>query len=203
MRLFLFLSYRTFLLCFIIVPLLLSCSPMMRFERYRTYFPNSIDGLYRLSSDIENVVFDKYTINGTKFILLAEPYWYNANLEEIRKNITGCRFLFKIFTKAEYTVTYRLMKATIETSSFTIDIDKNDMKINEVVFVSSEVTTRSDGYKVETMLSNLYRFPCPRDMKYSITVLIEEEKEDGTKSMYEFKYFFFLKKKDNWIRLIS
>ena len=176
---------------------------MARFERYRTYFPNSIDGLYRLSSDIENTVFDKYTINGTKFILLAEPYSYDADWEEIRKKITGCQFLIKIFTKAECTVTYRLLKATIDTSSFTMDIDINDMKINAIVFVSSETATRSDGYKVETMLSNCYRFPCPKDMKYSITVLIEEEKEDETNSIYELKYYYFLKKKDNWIRLIS
>jgi hypothetical protein len=174
---------------------------MIRFERYRVYFPISTDGLYRLSDDIENAVFDKYTIKGTKFILLADPYWYDANWEEIRKSITGCKFLLKVFTKVECTVTYRLLKTTIDTSSFTMDID--DMEISEVIFTSSETATRSDGYKVKTMLSNYYRFPCPKDMKYSITVLIEEEKEDGTKSIYKFKYFYFLEKKDHWIRLIA
>jgi len=171
-------------------------------ERHRIYFPQSTDELYRHSDDIDNPVFDKYTVNGTKFILLSEMYWYQADWRDLRDDMSGCKFLLRIYTKEKDTITYRILKATIDTTSFSMDIDINKLDENEVVFYPSNAA-RQDGYKVKTILSHTYRFPRPKDMKYSITVLIEEEKDNGEKNQYEFVYYFFLKKKDRWFDMIG
>ena len=171
---------------------------MFQFGRYRVYFTQSPEKHYALSGDIKNSVFDKYTVNDTKFILLAEPYWFDVDWKH--KDIAGGKFSLHIYTKPEISATYRLLKATIKTSSFSMDV--YDMEEAEAVFYSSETTNRSDGYKQRGIRSNYYRFPCPKDMKYSITVFIEEEKDDGIKTIYEFSYYYFLKKKDNWFRLL-
>jgi hypothetical protein len=80
--------------------------------------------------------FDKYTVNDTKFMLLAEPYTFDADREEIKNGITGGAFL------------------------------------------------------------------SPKDMKYSITVFIEEKDASGVKTEYELRYDYYLVKKDNWLRLL-
>jgi archaellum component FlaF (FlaF/FlaG flagellin family) len=170
---------------------------MFQFGWHRIYFTHSPEKHFALSSDIENSVFDKYSVNGTRFIFLTELYDYESSWEE--RNIAGGEFYLKIFTKLEGSVTYRLLKTTINTSSFSMDI--YDMKKGEAVLDSSKTTNRADGYKADYMRSKEYKFPCPKDMKYSITVFIEEEK-DGLKTVYEFTYYYFLEKKDRWIKLI-
>jgi hypothetical protein len=164
---------------------------------HRIYFTHSPEEHYALSSDIENSVFDKYSITDTRFIFLTELFSYESSWD--KKNVVGGKFVLRIFTKKESPVIYRLLKATINTSSFSMDI--SDMEKDKTVFDPSQTTNRPDGYKVlDSIRSNYYKFPCPKDMKYTITAFIEEEKEDGVKTVYEFTYFYYLEKKDRRIR---
>jgi hypothetical protein len=182
-----------------VIVLFISCeNGPIRFERYRHYVSYSLENYYGLSKDVNNSVFDKYTINDTKFILLAEPYDFDADREDIKKGTTGGAFLIHIYRRNDEPVLYRLVKARINTSSFSMDIF--DFKYNEAIFDSPEKYNRTDGYKVETLLSSYYSFPCPKDMKYSITVFIEEKDASGVKIEYEFRYDYYLRKNDNWFR---
>jgi hypothetical protein len=173
---------------------------MIQVGWHRIYFTHSPEKHYALSRDIENSVFDKYSTTDTRFIFLTELYSYESSWNE--RNIAGGTFIIRIYTKLKRSVTYRLLKATIKTSSFSMDI--SDMEEGEVVYDPSGKTNISDGYRfIGSIRSKYYSFPCPKDMKYTITVFIEEEKEDGTKNAYEFTYYYYLEKKDRWIRLIS
>ena len=190
---------KLFILSFPALFMLSSC-PMLEFQWHRTYFTHSPEEHYALSNDIENSVFDKYSINGTRVIFLTELFVYESSWQD--RNIVGGSFSISFFTKLETPVTYRLLKATIKTSSFSMDI--SDMEEGEVVLDLSERTNRPDGYKfIGNIRSNYYRFSRPKDMKYTITVFIEEEKKDGVKTGYEFTYFYYLEKIDRWIRLIG
>jgi len=190
---------KLFILSFPALFMLSSC-PMLQFQWHRTYFTHSPERHYALSGDIENSVFDKYSIADTRFIFLAEPYSSESSWNE--RNIAGGNFNLEIYTKLENPVVYRLLKATINTSSFSMDV--SDMEKDKAVLDPSKKTNRPDGYKfVDSIRSKYYRFPCPKDMKYTITVLIEEEKEDGVKTVYEFTYSYYLEKIDRWIRLIG
>jgi hypothetical protein len=169
---------------------------MFEIRRHRTYFTHSPDKHYALSQDIENDVFDSFSIENTRFIFLAEIHPYTTSWGE--RDTAGGIFLLRIYTKHERPITYRLLKAQINTSSFSMEI--LDIEKNEVVFDSSKTTSRSDGYFADSIRSNYYRFPCPKDMEYSITIFIEEEKENEVKTVHEFTYFYFLEKKDRWFR---
>jgi len=190
---------KLLLTCFLVLFMPSSCA-MIQVGWYRIYFTHSPEKHYALSDDIENSVFDKYSTTDTRFIFLTELYSYESSWAE--RDIVGGKFILKIFTKQEKPVIYRLLKATIKTSSFSMDI--SDMENNEAIYDPSEKQNRSDGYKfVNSILSKYYDFPCPEDMKYTITVFIEEEKKDGTKNKYEFTYYYYLEKKDRRIKLIS
>jgi len=179
---------------------MLSSCAMIQVGWYRTYFTHSLEKHYALSRDIENSVFDKYSTNDTRFIFLTELYSGESSWK--KKNIAGGMFILRIYTKQKNSVTYRLLKATLKTSSFSMDI--SDIKNDEVAYDPSGKTNISDNYKfIGSIRSGYYRFPCPKDMKYTITVFIEEEKKDGTKNVYEFTYYYYLEKKDSWIRLIA
>jgi len=147
---------KLFKLSFLALFMLSSC-PMLQFQWHRTYFTHSPEEHYALSNDIENSVFDKYSINGTR-VFLTELFVYESSWQD--RDIVGGSFSISFFTKLETPVTGNIR-------------------------------------------SNYYRFPRPKDMKYIITVLIEEEKEDGVKTVYEFTYSYYLEKIDRWIRLIG
>jgi hypothetical protein len=174
---------------------------MLDIQRHRIYFTHSPEKHYALSGDIENSVFDKYSINGTRFILLTELYNYTVYGKDIKNNNAGGQFVILVYMKPKQQVTtYRLLKAAITTSSFTMEVD--DIEKSEAVFHPDMQPIRPDGYCLDGLGSKYYKFPCPKDMKYSIAVSIEEEKESGEKTVYEFTYFYFLEKKDRWIQRI-
>jgi len=190
---------QLFLLWFPALFMLSSC-PMLQFQWHRTYFTHSPEKHYALSRDIENNVFDKYAINGTRVILLTELYSYESPWQD--RNTVNGKFIIEFYTKQESPVTYRLLKATINTSSVSVDIF--DMEEGEVILDLSQKTNRPDGYRfIGAIRSKYYSFPRPKDMKYTITVLIEEEKENGVKTVHEFIYYYYLEKIDRLIRLIG
>jgi hypothetical protein len=186
------------LLCFLTLFMLSSCA-MIQVGWYRIYFTHSLEKHYALSADIENSVFDKYSTTDTRFIFLTELYSGESSWR--KRNIAGGNFILRVYTKLESSVTYRLLKATLKTSSFSMDI--SDMENGEVSYDPSGKINISDRKFIGSIRSKYYSFPCPKDMKYTITVFIEEEKEDRTKNVYEFTYYYYLEKKDRWIRLIA
>jgi hypothetical protein len=189
--------------------LLSSCLPFIQVKKSRIFFSHSVDNLYQLSDDIENDIFKKYTVNDTIFILLTDMYELEVGADEIKEDIVCGKYLIHIFTKRKGDLTYRLLKSTIRTSSF-IDDTRNLIRVNcdqidstTVILDTSKETIKNDGYRVATILSNYYYYPRPQDMKFSITIQVEEEDEKNIKTIYEFTYYFTLEMKDSWFRLLS
>jgi hypothetical protein len=136
-------------------------------------------------------------------------YELGVGADEIKEDIVCGKYLIHIFTKQKGDFTYRLLKSTIRTSSFIDDTSHltranyDPIASNTAILDASKETMRNDGYRTATILSNYYYYPRPQDMKFSITIQIEEEDEKNIKTVYEFTYYFTLRMKDSWFRLLS
>ena len=185
--------------------LMTSCLPFIHWGRNRVYFPHSVDNLYQFSRDFQNPVFQKYTVGDTVFMLLADMYSFTARSEDIKKDIASTGFGIRIYSKHEGNVTYRLIKSIVRTSSFSDDILNlqygNTAEDNKHSAALVTMTSRTDGYRFATLRNGYFKFPRPKDMKFSITVEIEETTESNT-AVYEFTYDFIFTKKDSLFTLL-
>lgn len=177
--------------------------PIM-FDRYRSFIIHSEIDLNNIEK-LDSQMLMPYTVDDTIYILSMRRNITDVHGDDLKNNIaSGCYDLY-IFTKSAEAVTYRIKKMTLRTANLTENIES--LLYYKAPFYSDKTTKMflskifPNYYQLE-MGGGYFKYPLPKDRKFSIDLEIEKEKE-GVFSTYKFTYDYKINYKDHWFRLLS
>jgi hypothetical protein len=180
-----------------------------RFERSRSFFIHTDGDLYKITNegDFTNLKLIPYTINDSIYVLILDIGYPEANRDDIKKDIAVSTYMLQIYTKSSNDIKYCIRNMKLNSSSYTGDIKdliyyppKNKMHYGETdMFFPSKFFPYG---RMATINGGYFKFPRPKDMKFSIDIEIEVI-ENEKKEMYNFTYYYTMAMKDHWIRLLD
>lgn len=177
------------------------------FDRYRSFTTHTEPDIYNV---IQSGYFDdnslvKYTVENAVFALLLDTASTSVSGDDLKNDLAAGHYILQVFTMKKSDFSYRIKTMNLITSEYTKDIQNLIFYRHPDYFEKqtpfSEYRMNKE-YRISAILGGDFRYPRPKDMKFSIELEVEITSAENIVSCHTFTYFYTLEMQNHWIRTL-
>ncbi|MCD1653611.1 hypothetical protein K7J14_02720 [Treponema zuelzerae] len=180
---------------------------MMDFERYRSFHTQTEPQLYKIveTGNLTSDTLLQYTVDDIIFVLILESSSNEIKGEDIKKDLAVSNYVLRVFTKKKANFIYRIKSMKYRAPDFCDDVSSlvyyqdHNATGKQTPF---RVFNKNMDYQYSVILGGYFKYPRPKDMRFSIDIVLEVECEEKL-TTHSFTFNYSLTMKDHWIRLKS
>jgi hypothetical protein len=179
----------------------------MMFDRYRSFTTHTEPDIYQVvqSGNFEDNSLKKYTVENTVFALLLDTASTSVSGDDLKNDLAAGHYILQVFTKEKEDFIFHIKTMKLSTSEYSKDIQDlifyRDPEYFDQQTSFSEYWMNTE-YRISAILGGDFRYPRPKDMKFSIELEIEITSTDNIVSYHSFTYFYTLEMQNHWIRTL-
>lgn len=177
------------------------------FDRYRSFTTHTEPDIYKVvqSGYFDDNSLKKYTVENAVFALLLDTASTSVSGDDLKNDLAAGHYILQVFTKEKEDFIFRIKAMKLSTSEYSKDL-QNLIFYRDPDYFEQQTKfylhDKNSNYRMAALLGGAFRYPRPKDMKFSIELEVEITSAENIVSCHTFTYFYTLAMQNHWIRTL-